>query len=160
MKKKLFVVLLSCGLLIAPTAQAKEDNQRVPRWVIEMYESGHRCPKIENDLRALNLPVKAFSYLAWRESRCRAQVIGWNYHRGFSRANCQRTNNVDAYKRCSAVDSYDSGLLQVNSSWVTVTANVCKSKWGDMSVLRRKKCNLRVAKHLFNNGGFIHWRIS
>ena len=158
MKKKLFIVLLSVGLLSAPVADAKPKDQITPRWVKEKWAQGYRCPKIENDFRKIGLPVKAFSYLAWRESRCQRHAIGWNYHKGFSAQHC-RNVSAQAYKKCFAVRSYDSGLLQINSTWVTVTANVCGGEWGDLSVLRKKRCNLRVAKALFNDGGFVHWAI-
>jgi hypothetical protein len=159
MKKKLFAVLFIAGLLSASAVDAKPENQKTPRWVKERWAQGYRCEKIENDLRAYGLPVKAFSYLAWRESRCKSAVIGWNYHRGMSHRDCMTLRDHD-YKRCDAVRSYDSGLLQINSTWVTVTSDVCGSVWGDLSVLRKKNCNLRVAKHLFNNGGFVHWSIT
>lgn len=158
MKKKLFIVLLAAGLMSAPVAEAKPKDQIPPRWVKERWAQGYRCPKIENDLRNVGLPVKAFSYLAWRESRCRAKVIGWNYHSGFGVQDCANVKE-DEYRKCFAVRSYDSGLLQINSSWITVTADVCGATWGDLSVLRNKRCNLRVAKHLFENGGFAHWGI-
>jgi len=159
MKKKLFTAVLIAGLMMTSTVEAKGENQKAPRWVQERWSQGYRCPKIEKDLRAHGLPVRAFSYLAWRESRCQRAVIGWNYHKGFSSRHCMTSRHHD-YKNCFAVRSYDSGLLQINSSWKTVTANVCGSRWGDMEVLKKKRCNLRVAKHLFDNGGFIHWGIT
>jgi hypothetical protein len=55
------------------------------------------------------------------------------------------------------VSSYDSGLLQINSSWVTVTSQVCGTKWGDLRPLRTSSCNLKVAKYLFENGGLGNW---
>jgi hypothetical protein len=157
MKNKLLAIVFVLALMPAGIAEAKSDNQKTPRWVKQAWQDGKRCPNIERDLRTHGLPVKAFSYLAWRESRCIRSAIGWNYHRGLSSKNCVRASAVDQYKKCFAVRSYDSGLLQINSSWVTVTANVCGSKWGDLRVLRRKSCNLQVAKYLFDNGGFHHW---
>ena len=116
-----------------------------------------RCPQWEDELKAHGLvPVKHFSYLMWRESRCQKKVIGWNYHKGMSHKNC-RTAPAEIYKKCPAVKSYDSGLLQINSSWRTVTAQVCGSKPGNMKVLLKHECNLKVAKFLLDNGGLVHW---
>jgi hypothetical protein len=38
------------------------------------------CPKWEPAIKAAGLPVKEFSYIAWRESRCRIKAINatWN----------------------------------------------------------------------------------
>jgi hypothetical protein len=116
-----------------------------------------RCPKWEAMLKKYNLPVKEFSYIMWRESRCQARVIGWNYKKGMSHRDCKLAT-ATVYRKCPAVRSYDSGLLQINSSWVTVTAQVCKSKWGDMTVLLKPKCNLAVAKRLYKDGGMHHWK--
>ena len=116
-----------------------------------------RCPQWEKDLKKYGFPVKDFSYIMWRESRCQARVIGWNYKKGMSHRDC-RLATATVYKKCPAVRSYDSGLLQINSSWITVTAQVCKSKWGDMTVLLKPECNLAVAKHLYKDGGMHHWK--
>jgi hypothetical protein len=115
------------------------------------------CPKWEKLLKKYELPVKEFSYIMWRESRCQARVIGWNYRKGLSHRDCKLAP-ADVYRKCPAVRSYDSGLLQINSSWVTVTAQVCKGKRGDMSVLLKPDCNLAVARHLYKNGGMHHWK--
>lgn len=116
-----------------------------------------RCPQWEKLLKKYGLPVRDFSYIMWRESRCMDKAIGWNYKSGMSHRNCELAP-AKIYRKCKAVRSYDSGLLQINSSWVTVTAQVCKSKRGDMTVLLDPDCNLAVAKHLFNNGGMSHWK--
>lgn len=118
-----------------------------------------RCPKWEDLIKKYELPVKDFSYIMWRESRCEPKAIGWNYRAGTGYWSCKRAP-AQQYKKCDAVKSYDSGLLQINSSWVTVTAQVCKSKRGDMSVLLEPKCNLAVARYLYNNGGMHHWKAS
>lgn len=95
-----------------------------------------RCPQWEGRLRYYGLqPVDRFSYIMWRESRCDEKAV--------SRLNSNGTR--------------DYGLLQINSSWVTVTQQVCGGKRGDMRVLLNHKCNLRVAKYLLDNGGLAHW---
>lgn len=116
-----------------------------------------RCVKWEKLIKQYQLPVKEFSYIMWRESRCEAKAIGWNYKSGTGYWSCKRAP-AKVYKKCHAVKSYDSGLLQINSSWTTVTSRVCKSKWGDMTVLLKPKCNLAVAKYLYDNGGMNHWK--
>lgn len=161
MKKKLFTAMLVFGLVAAPASvdAKKNEDQRTPKWVKQAWNAGMRCPKIEDDLRKIGLPVKGFSYLAWRESRCRAKVIGYNFKPRMGLHDCA-DHTPDAMKRCAAVDSFDSGLWQVNSSWVTLTAQVCGAEWGNLEVLTKKNCNLRMAKTLFENGGYQHWRIA
>lgn len=93
-----------------------------------------RCPQWESALKAHGLvPVARFSYIMWRESRCQEKVV--------SKRNSNGTR--------------DYGLLQINSSWRTVTREVCGGQ--SMNVLLKSKCNLTVAKYLFDNGGFNHW---
>ena len=96
-----------------------------------------RCPQWEARLKSNGLvPVKKFSYIMWRESRCQEKVV--------SKKNSNGTR--------------DYGLLQINSSWKTVTKNVCGGK--NMDVLLDSKCNLKVARYLFDNGGIGHWSAS
>jgi hypothetical protein len=115
------------------------------------------CPQWEKQLKAHGLvPVKKFSYIMWRESRCLEKVIGWNYKSGLSYRNCKK-EPADIYKRCYAVRSYDSGLLQINSTWKSLTARVCGSKFGNLAPLLTAECNLKVAKALLDDGGLGHW---
>jgi soluble lytic murein transglycosylase-like protein len=117
-----------------------------------------RCPQYELLLKKYQLPVAQFSAIMYRESRCTPKAIGWNYHKGMSHNDC-KLSPAATYRRCKAVKSFDSGLLQINSSWRSVTAQVCKSKYGDLSVLLVPDCNLKVAKHLYKYGGGIgNWR--
>jgi hypothetical protein len=93
------------------------------------------CPQWESKLKAQGLvPVKKFSYIMWRESRCLEKIV--------SKPNSNGTK--------------DYGLLQINSSWKTVTRQVCGGK--NLNVLLNSKCNLKVAKYLFDNGGIGHWK--
>lgn len=116
-----------------------------------------RCEAWESLLKKNGLPVKDFSYIMWRESRCQPEAIGWNYKSGMGYWDCKLAP-ANVYKKCKAVRSYDSGLLQINSSWTTVTHQVCGGKWGDMSVLLKPKCNVAVARYLYDNGGMHHWK--
>jgi hypothetical protein len=116
-----------------------------------------RCPQYERLLRKHGLPVREFSFYMWRESKCVPQAIGWNYRAGKSHRDC-RLSPWPTYRKCSAVRSYDMGLLQVNSTWRTVTAKVCKAPYGRLSVLLSPECNVKVAAYLYRNGGSDHWK--
>jgi hypothetical protein len=87
-----------------------------------------------------------FSYIAWRESRCRPNAINAKFN---SRGEVIWTLNRDG--------SIDRGLIQVNSSWLTVTSQVCKAPRGQLDVLFDVDCNLAVARYLYQNGGLGHW---
>jgi len=98
-------------------------------------DKSKRCPQWEPKFREHGLPVKAFSYISWRESRC--SVSAWN-----------RTLNKNK--------THDLGLVQINSSWKTVTRNICGT---DITGLFNVDCNLSVAKYLYDNGGLRHWSL-
>ena len=135
-------------VLIATSAKAETHSAAV----------AGRCPQYESLLAKYQLPVAEFSRIMYRESRCTPKAIGWNYRKGMSHNDC-KLSPAATYRRCKAVKSFDSGLLQINSSWVSVTAQVCKTKYGDLSVLLIPDCNLKVAKYLYKDGGGIgNWR--
>jgi hypothetical protein len=116
------------------------------------------CPQYEALLRKHGLPVKQFSYLMWRESRCQPKAIGWNYKRGKGPQDCV-LSPAATYRLCNAVSSYDVGLLQNNSGWKTVTAQICKRPRRQLiKSLTDPSCNIKVAKYLYENGGLAHWR--
>lgn len=115
-----------------------------------------RCPKWEPLLRKYGLPVREFSRIMWRESRCVPQAVGWNYRPGKGPDDCRHAP-FDQYRHCRAVRTFDSGLLQVNSSWVTVTRTLC-GKTPQQGALFDPRCNLTVARYLYDNGGLGHWR--
>jgi hypothetical protein len=94
-----------------------------------------RCPQWEAKFREYGLPVVAFSYISYRESRCNEHA--WN-----------RYKNADG--------SQDLGLVQINSSWRTVTKDICGT---GIKGLFNVDCNLSVAKYLYNNGGLRHWSL-
>ena len=109
-------------------------------------------------LRNHGLPVKEFSFIMWRESKCQTLAVGWNYKSGYSHRNC-RLSPAETYKNCRAVRSYDTGLLQINSTWRTITAQVCnRPERQVIKSLKNPECNLKVAKYLYENGGMHHWR--
>lgn len=116
---------------------------------------GLPCPEWHDDLRKAGLPVRVFAPIMWRESRCIPTAVGWNYHRNKSHRDC-RLSPARTYRKCKAVKSYDIGLLQVNSTWRSVTKAICKSS--DVLILQKPACNLKVAAYLWANGGSSHWR--
>ena len=63
------------------------------------------CPEYEPIFEKYALPAKVFSYIAWRESRCNPEAINAIWKNG----QLVWTLNKNG--------SYDSGLLQINSSW-------------------------------------------
>lgn len=97
-----------------------------------------RCPQWEEKFAQYGLPTQVFSYIAWRESRCQPDAHN-------------KTLNKDS--------TQDRGLLQINSTWRTLTSNICGSRLGDMSVLFDVDCNLAVARYLYDNGGLGHWSL-
>jgi len=112
------------------------------------YENDENsCPQFEELFKQYGLkPAKTFSYIAWRESRCRPNAVNAKWD---DKGNVTWTLNKNG--------SIDRGLLQINSSWKTVVSKICKSNFNDMDVLYDLDCNLRVAKYLFDNGGLGHW---
>ena len=125
MRKRITISIIALSLLATPpVAEAKQS---------------HTCPQYEAQLRKHGLPVKQFSYIMWRESRCNPKAVS--------------SQNGDG--------SYDYGALQVNSTWRTVTARVCHRPARQVKKsLLKLDCNLRVARYLYENGGLGHWRIT
>lgn len=112
-----------------------------------------RCPKWEAALADYGLfPIETWSYIAWRESGCRlkAQNAKWD-------ANGNMTYHLNKNK------SYDTGLLQINSSWRSRVAEVC-GEWAienRMQGLKTLDCNLKFARWIMEHseGGLSNWRM-
>lgn len=112
-----------------------------------------RCPKWEQAFADYGLfPIETWSYIAWRESGCRlkAQNATWD-------ANGNMTYHLNKDK------SYDTGLLQINSSWRSRVAEVC-GEWAienRMQGLKTLDCNLKFARWIMekSEGGFSNWRM-
>jgi hypothetical protein len=107
-----------------------------------------RCPKFESKFKEYGLPVQVFSYIAWRESGCNPKAV-----------NAKWDANGNVIWTLNKNGSIDRGLLQINSSWQTVTKNVCGTK---LSGLLNIDCNLSVAKYIMDNsvGKLNNWNIS
>lgn len=113
-----------------------------------------RCPKWENKFKEYGLPVEVFSYIAWRESRCNPKAINARWD---SKGNMTYSLNRDG--------TWDSGLVQINSSWGRIVRDVCDTDKGslrlDLQELLKVDCNLRVAKWIMDNtsGKLRNWSI-
>ena len=129
---------------VSPLSEPYRASEKVLVLPVEVVPEGvpadqsKRCPQWEDEIAEFGLPVQTFSYIAWRESRCNR--LSWN-----------RTLNKNG--------SQDRGILQINSTWVSVTAKECASQRGDLSVLFNVRCNLAVARYLYRNGGLRHWNL-
>lgn len=133
------------------TLQVDGETISIPR------DKTYRCPKLEPAIRKAGLkPTAVWSYIAYRESRCTPKAIGWNYKKGKSEEDCKLSHR-SIYKKCSAISSYDSGVWQINSSWKTLTAQTCKTPYGDLEVLLTVECNIKMVKALYGDGGLHHW---
>jgi hypothetical protein len=125
MLKRITISIIALSLLATPPVAGAKTS--------------HTCPQYEAQLRKHGLPVKQFSYIMWRESRCNPKAVS--------------SQNGDG--------SYDYGALQVNSTWRTVTARICNRPYRQVKKsLLKFDCNLRVSKYLYENGGLGHWRIT
>lgn len=127
---------------LAPPSAPRDPVKEIPA------DPAKRCPKLEPLFRQYGLlPVEVFSYIAWRESGCRPKAVNARWDEA---GNVIWTLNKNG--------SIDRGLLQINSSWQTLTAEVCGSTPGDMDVLYDLDCNLRVARRLLGDGsGLSNW---
>ena len=123
-----------------PATTTQLPREAMPN-VVEVLPAGipndksKRCPQWEPKFREHGLPVKAFSFIAYRESRCNPKAHNTTLNRN---------------------GTQDLGLVQVNSSWKTVTRNICGT---DITGLFNVDCNLSVAKYLYDNGGLGHWSL-
>jgi hypothetical protein len=100
--------------------------------------AANSCPQWEPLLRQ-HFPAKVvpvMSRIAYRESRCTERALS---------------------PVRKSTGRPDVGLLQVQGSWATVTRAVCK-KQDVIKALLNAECNVKVAGHLYRNGGLGHWR--
>ncbi len=121
-----------------------------PEWLDHRIpdDKNKRCPQYNAKFREYGLPVQVFSYIAWRESGCNPKAI-----------NARFDKNGKVIWTLNKNGSIDRGLLQINSSWQTVTKNVCGT---DLNGLLELDCNLSVAKYIMDNskGKLMNWKIS
>jgi hypothetical protein len=138
--KRVVFVVFAISLFASPVSAKKDVT---PDWVRQRYKAGENCKEWEYLFRQYKLPVVLFSYTAYRESRCRASAVNarWDKH-----GNLVWTLNRNG--------TFDSGLLQINSSWRSVTRQVCG---GGLDRLFDPVCNVKVAAHLYHGSGAGHW---
>jgi hypothetical protein len=116
-------------------------------------DKSKRCIKYEGAFRRYGLPVDIMSYVSWRESRCDVKAVGWNYKHGKSAWDCKRQEFKKYLVSCKAWDTFDSGLLQVNSSWYSVTKELCGAT-PQSGILRTIDCNLKVSKFMIDSNSY------
>lgn len=121
------VIVVAITTTLPMPVVPEKTKDRIPQ------DNTERCPDWEPQFIKHGLPPKLFSYIAWRESRCNPKAHN-------------TTLNKDG--------SQDLGLLQINSTWKTVTKNICGAS---IDELFDPTCNLKVAKYLYDNGGPGHW---
>ena len=146
------------SLGVPSVKRSEEERKRISQAMKQVpSDATKRCPQWEPLIKKYELPVKLYSYIMWRESRCTPKAIGWNYKPGTGHWNCKLAP-ANIYKKCKAVKSYDSGLLQINSTWSTLTSQVCNTPYGDMSALLVPECNVRISAVLYDEGrGLTNW---
>ena len=103
------------------------------------------CPQWEPLMRKYGLPVKDFSYIAYRESGCRIKAINARFDK---HGNVTWTLNKNG--------SIDRGLFQINSVHKDTVRKLCK---GDLDTLLRLDCNMTVAKYLYDRYGLAPWKM-
>jgi hypothetical protein len=138
MLKRICAVVFAVSMFASPVA----GKPVTPDWVKERYKAGENCKEWEYLFRLHKLPVVLFSYTAFRESRCRASAVNARWKNGKIVWTLNRNG------------TYDSGLLQINSSWRTVTRQVCG---GGLDRLFDPVCNVKVAAFLYHDSGAGHW---
>ena len=117
-------------------------------------DKSKRCPQWEPKIAEAGLPVQTFSYIAWRESGCNPKAVNarWN-----AQGQIVWTLNKNG--------SYDSGLFQHNSSWITATRQVCGvntgSKRKDLEALYNVDCSIAMAVWIMENtkGKLGNWNL-
>jgi len=101
--------------------------------------ASNSCPKLEPILREYfpKKVVPVMSHIAYRESRCNEKSVSAVRSTGWP----------------------DVGAWQIQGSWASVTRRICK-KQDVIKALQNLRCNVKVARYLYDNGGLHHWRVS
>ena len=139
---KKFCVVLFALILFTPTV-AQAHDAVAPAWLVKRVANGDRCRKLEPAIADAGLPVTFFTYIAFRESRCRVGAVNARWDK---RGRIVWTLNRNG--------TFDSGVFQINSSWRTKTREVCG---GGLDRLLQWGCNLKMAQALYQDGGLHHW---
>lgn len=139
------------GLSTAHVPEVTYPASKGPRFP---SDQSMRCPKWEAKFKEYGLPVEVFSYIAWRESKCNPKAVNarWN------------SKGVMTYA-LNDNGTWDSGLVQINSSWIRTVRDVCNVNTGsmrqDLEALLKVDCNLKMAKWIMENtsGKLRNWSI-
>lgn len=113
-----------------------------------------RCPQWESLFAKYGLPVEAFSYVAYRESKCNPGAI-----------NATWDKNGKMTYHLNSDGSWDSGLLQINSCWLSRVREFfgidSGNKRKDLEVLLDVENNVRFAAWIMENskGKLENWRV-
>lgn len=145
LKKKIRKAVVASALLAGfypGVVEAKDGYPKAPQWIVDHVKSGNRCEKFERKMAEYGLPVMWFTYIAYRESRCRVGAVN------------ARWKNGKIVWTLNKNGTFDSGLFQINSGWRTLTRQTCG---GGLEDLMTVDCNMKMAKVLLDNGGLRHW---
>lgn len=104
------------------------------------------CPQFEKLFKKYALPPKVFSYIAWRESRCNPGAVNAKWKNG----KIVWTLNSNG--------TYDSGLLQVNSSWFRTAKREFGYSSADLFIAEK---NTKFASWIFHfsTGRLRNWSV-
>jgi hypothetical protein len=144
MKLRTLAVVAALTMPVSAVVSPVEAHKTVP------------CHKWHSALKKAGLPVTEFSYIMYRESKCVAKAVGWNYRGDLDHTACP-SGAFHRHRQCHAVRSWDMGLLQINSQFDTLTRQVCGASTRSR-ILLQPSCNLRVAKYLYDRHGLAPWR--
>ena len=150
----LFISAMSIFMLAKPPAPTAQEMQPAPITVWQGLEQPAPLPTTTVQTTPITQPdacgavfdmakhvgfpeheLATVVAVAYRESRCNPKAHNTTLNRN---------------------GTQDLGLVQVNSSWKTVTRNICGT---DINGLFNVDCNLSVAKYLYDNGGLRHWSL-
>lgn len=136
--------------------QLREQMPPVVKEVLPAHvpkDQSKRCPQWEPKIAEAGLPVQTFSYIAWRESRCRARSVN------------ARWENGQIVWTLNSNGSYDSGLFAINSGWWSATRQVCGIDTGsrrkDLEALYNVDCSIAMAVWIMDNtkGKLANWSL-
>lgn len=143
MKRILLALAIAATFTVSNPAQAQQEKPQ--------------CPKYHQLMRKHGLPPRHFSYIAWRESRCIPKAVNWNMRKTMTHRDCKDSGKYHARRKCVAVKSWDTGLLQINSFWDPWVKRICGAS-ARSRILMNPSCNVRVAAAIYAEYGLEPWK--
>lgn len=137
--------LRSENLTTTLTQQLHNIRNKNVEFVVPINSISYSCPQWEHLMKKYKLPVKEFSYIAKRESGCRIKAI-----------NAKFNKHGDVIWTLNKNGSIDRGLFQINSIHKATVRKLCK---GNLDLLLKVDCNLKVAAYLYQRYGLVPWRV-